>query len=447
MSAMMDSTVARTWVSSSARACTSRPRLRYRIMEAFPGWFAYVFMVVFMHSYAIPGLPREKPTHHLSARHRTRPRALASFEPWPRRVNPLETHSMTLSTLQNASPAERQRAYREQTLKRLQLTGMEMAVTAVLASVAALVMRLLIPTPEFVWLRLMLLPATALFAYAIIHVRSVRAYGAACMATIATITFSSYLGALGTERPLMYFLPAALIVVLSSSFFWITAAQWLGGSLVCYAFFLPFVFDPAANRADTVFALLFATVALAAGFVSHMRMQDYQRRAFEQECRLAELAVTDSLTGARSRAEFLQQADLAVAHARNTAAPLTLLYLDIDHFKRLNDGHGHAAGDAVLRGMSGALQRALRATDVFGRLGGEEFCVLLPAQTEQEAHALANRLRVLLAQVPRPDGRLTVSAGVAGLRPDETFAQTLHRADLAMLEAKQDGRDTVRIAA
>lgn len=342
--------------------------------------------------------------------------------------------------------ADSAEAYREHTLRRLQLTAVEMGVTAVLGSAVALLARLLIPTPEYIWLRVLLLPLTALFAYLIVRAPSVRAYGAACMATIFTVSLNSYLGALGTDRPLMYFLPAATIIVLSTSFFWITLGQWFGGALACYALFLPFVLDPTASRADTVFSLLFAAMALVTGFVSHLRLQDYQRRAFDQECRLAKLSVTDTLTGACSRAEFLQQAEKAAARALASGAPLTLLYLDIDHFKRLNDVHGHAAGDAVLRGMSGVLQQALRNGDVFGRLGGEEFCLLLPDQGEGRARALADRLRILLAAVPRPDAQLTVSAGVAGLRDGETVLQTLHRADLAMLKAKQSGRDTVCIA-
>ncbi|RYF69314.1 MAG: GGDEF domain-containing protein [Comamonadaceae bacterium] len=339
------------------------------------------------------------------------------------------------------------RAYREQTLRRLQATAIEMGVTAVVGSVAALLTRLLIPAPEYVWLRVLLLPLTALFAYAIVHAPSVRAYGACCMATIACVSFGCFLGALGTDRPLMNFLPAALIILLSSSFFWVTPGQWFGGAAACYAFFVPFLIDHQASRSDTVFTLLYATMALIVGFVSHMRMQDYQRRAFDQECRLAELSVTDPLTGARSRAEFLQQAERAAVQALARGTPLTLLYLDIDDFKRLNDNHGHAAGDDVLRGMSAALREGLRASDVLGRLGGEEFCVLLPGQTEDQARVLAERLRSVLAAVPRPDGRLTVSTGVAGLRPGESVMQALNRADLAMLRAKQEGRDTVRVAA
>lgn len=348
--------------------------------------------------------------------------------------------------LRNAVAADSEKAFRQQALRRLQRTAFEMGVMAVAGSVLALLARLLVPTPEYVWLRVLLLPLTALFAYAIVRAPTVRVYGISCMATIATVSFSNYLGALGTDRPLMYFLPAAIIIVLSTSFFWVTLAQWVGGSLVCYAFFLPFVVDAAASRADTVFSVLFAAMALLTGFVSHKRIQDYQRHAFDQECELAELSVTDTLTGARSRSEFLQQAEKVAIRARITGAPLTLLYLDIDHFKRLNDSHGHAAGDAVLRGMSDVLQRALRGSDVFGRLGGEEFCVLLPDQSEAKARALAERLRTLLAAVPRPDGQLTISAGIASMRKGESIMQTLHRADLAMLKAKQAGRDAVCIA-
>lgn len=349
--------------------------------------------------------------------------------------------------LRKAIANDREKAFRQQTLMRLQLTAFEMGVMAVVGSVIAILVRLLIPTPEHLGLRVALLPVTALFAYLIARAPSVRTYGWLCMATIATVTFNSYLGAMGTDQPLMYFLPAALIIVLSTSFFWVTVAQWAGGSLVCYAFFLPFVIDHTANRADTVFSLFFAAMALLAGFVSQKRIQDYQRHAFDQECRLAELSVTDTLTGARSRADFLQRADKAADDARARGTPLTLMYLDIDHFKQLNDGHGHAAGDAVLRGMADVLQGALRDCDVFGRLGGEEFCVLLPGQREEQARALAERLRILLAAVPRPDRPLTVSTGIAGLRDGESIMHTLNRADLAMLRAKQTGRDKVCVAA
>ncbi|WP_295850277.1 GGDEF domain-containing protein [uncultured Xylophilus sp.] len=343
--------------------------------------------------------------------------------------------------------AEREADFRTKTLRRVQSTAPEMGIAAVLGTLLSILLRLLLPAPEYVGLRVALLAATAVSAYLIVRAPSVRLYGWACMATIATVTGSNYLGTLGTDRQLMYFLPIAIIVLLSASFFWITVGQWFGGAVACYGFLLPFVGDPAVSRADAVYTVLCATVSLGAAFVTYQRARDYQRRAFDQARQLAELSVTDTLTGARSRAEFLQQLDRAVAQAHATATPLALLYIDVDHFKRLNDLHGHAAGDAVLRGLADALQQGLRTTDLFGRLGGEEFCILLPGQGEADARALAARLRARLAEVPRPDGRLTVSAGIAVLHQGEAAAPLLHRADLAMLQAKQDGRDTVRVAA
>ena len=215
-----------------------------------------------------------------------------------------------LTFSRDATAAEREAAFREQTLHRLQLTAAEMGVMVVTGCVLSLLVRLLMPNPEYVGLRVALLPVTAVFAWLIVRAPSVRTYGLACMATIASVAFTHCLGALGTERPLMVFLPAALIIVLSASFFWVTRAQWIGGSALCYLFFLPFVIAQDSSRADPLFSLLFGGMALLAGFVSQQRIQDYQRHAFDQECRLAELSVTDTLTGALSRAEFLQQAEV-----------------------------------------------------------------------------------------------------------------------------------------
>jgi diguanylate cyclase (GGDEF)-like protein len=340
-----------------------------------------------------------------------------------------------------------EQALRLHTLARLQRTAAEMGAMGVVSCLVALLVRLLIPAPEHLLLRVALLPLTALFGYLVTRATTVPQYGMACLATIATVALNQYLGVLGTERPLLTFLPVALVILLSTSFFWVTTAQWICGAVVSYAGFLPFALEPTASRSDTIFTLLFALSSLLAAFVSHMRIQDYQRRAFEQECRLADLAVTDALTGARNRAEFLRLAEAAAMRAQTSGMPLMLLYLDIDRFKRLNDSHGHAAGDRVLRAMADVLRQVLRHDDVFGRLGGEEFGVLLPDQDETQALALAIRLRKRLAEVPRPDGRLTVSVGIARLRERESLPQALNRADLAMLEAKQAGRDTVRIAA
>jgi len=123
---------------------------------------------------------------------------------------------------------------------------------------------------------------------------------------------------------------------------------------------------------------------------------------------------------------------------------------DLDHFKRINDGHGHAAGDAVLRVSARTMAANARATDFVARIGGEEFAVLLPEQDGAGARAVAENLRGLVAGLDTSDIatglRVTASIGVAVLRPNEDRDSLLRRADAALYEAKNAGRDRVMMA-
>ncbi|NGM19214.1 GGDEF domain-containing protein [Roseomonas stagni] len=169
--------------------------------------------------------------------------------------------------------------------------------------------------------------------------------------------------------------------------------------------------------------------------------------------RLAALSVTDPLTGLANRRGFEARAHAAIATCRRQGQPICLLSFDLDRFKRINDGWGHAAGDAVLAGAARAMAGQLRAGDVLGRLGGEEFSALLPATTLAEAAALAERLRqAVRAEVPHPAGGdtlTTVSIGVAPLGPGapaESLAAALAASDAALYAAKEKGRDRVEVA-
>jgi diguanylate cyclase (GGDEF)-like protein len=169
------------------------------------------------------------------------------------------------------------------------------------------------------------------------------------------------------------------------------------------------------------------------------------------EAALVRLAATDVLTDALNRRGFLERASAAIAQARRAGQPLAVLMLDIDRFKAINDAHGHAAGDAVLCGLVAALAPGLRGGDVVGRLGGEEFAVLLPDTTGAQAVATADRLRALVRQsVQHPAGAstpVTFSAGVAPVpsagEAQIVLATALADADRALYEAKQSGRDRV----
>jgi diguanylate cyclase (GGDEF)-like protein len=169
------------------------------------------------------------------------------------------------------------------------------------------------------------------------------------------------------------------------------------------------------------------------------------------EAELARLAATDPLTGALNRRGFLERATAAIAQARRAGQPLAVMMLDLDRFKAINDGHGHHAGDSVLREFVAALAPGLRAGDVVGRLGGEEFAVLLADNTAGQAAATADRLRAQVRLgVPHPAGAaaaVTFSAGVAAVsvpgEPRVALSTALAEADRALYRAKQGGRDRV----
>jgi len=174
------------------------------------------------------------------------------------------------------------------------------------------------------------------------------------------------------------------------------------------------------------------------------------RKAMEAE--LTRLATIDALTGVANRRHFMELAEAELARVHRLGQPAALLMLDLDHFKRINDTHGHAAGDAVLAAFADTLRGALRKIDHVGRLGGEEFAVLLPGAAREAAVALAERVRkATLARTVAAGGNAivaTVSIGVATLRADDERPDTaLARADAALYRAKQAGRNRVEAEA
>lgn len=165
---------------------------------------------------------------------------------------------------------------------------------------------------------------------------------------------------------------------------------------------------------------------------------------------LAEQASRDGLTGLFNRRELDARADEAAALAIRHQRPLSCLLLDIDHFKAINDGHGHAAGDTVLREVAQRIRGAVRVTDVVGRYGGEEFVVILPETAKHHAVAAADNLRELLAfspiDVETASIAVRASIGVAGWDDAMRTAGDLYAAaDQALYRAKQLGRDRTEL--
>lgn len=183
---------------------------------------------------------------------------------------------------------------------------------------------------------------------------------------------------------------------------------------------------------------LAALATLATAVTAHLELRRRIGEAQELTIQLQHLAAQDSLTGLANRRTFDSALAAAVAHASRTGEPLGLVLLDLDHFKRYNDTHGHVAGDELLRRCAREWSTATRDTDLLARYGGEEFAVVAPGCGENECVALAERLREAMSEAQ------TCSAGATVWRDGEAATDLVRRADSLLYAAKDSGRDAVK---
>ncbi|MEN3973780.1 GGDEF domain-containing protein [Emcibacter sp. SYSU 3D8] len=195
---------------------------------------------------------------------------------------------------------------------------------------------------------------------------------------------------------------------------------------------------------NSMLAMVFLTLAMEAGIIFNPMV----RRIVHYTTDLLQLASTDPLTGLLNRRSFLDSAFAEVRRARRDGAPSALMSIDADHFKRINDTQGHQAGDEVLMAMATALAARSRNSDVLGRIGGEEFAILMPGVSLERAMQMAERLRGDVARLRTPTESgfvsFTISIGVTLVRDDESeLTPALNRADKALYAAKSAGRNKV----
>ncbi len=187
---------------------------------------------------------------------------------------------------------------------------------------------------------------------------------------------------------------------------------------------------------------------LATNETLHAELDSANKGIAEQRRQIEELrtqARIDSLTRIPNRAAFDERLAEYIGLLERTSLVFSLLLVDIDHFKRVNDEHGHVSGDRILRGIASKISVSIRANDFAARYGGEEFAVIFPGTTEKEAFEVADRMRADVAKtnfrLDQKNLRITISGGIAECTPSMTPTEVIAAADKALYEAKNTGRN------
>lgn len=256
--------------------------------------------------------------------------------------------------------------------------------------------------------------------------------------------------------------PSVLVMILFFGTFSLTVPEVVGVGIYAALAFVSAIGVGARfnsthlSALDTAYALM-VFIVLGGSIALNLRIHRIRERLREKREALAEalrinqeLASHDELTGLLNRRAMWEM--VAVEHRRSmrTGRPLLLAQLDIDHFKAVNDTHGHATGDRALQAFANVVRACVRDTDVLARWGGEEFVLMIVDTDCEHARNLLERIRLAVAgmEIPHATGmlRMTVSAGLAHHQPGDTIDHTLERADQALYTAKALGRNRVSVA-
>lgn len=267
---------------------------------------------------------------------------------------------------------------------------------------------------------------------------------------------------------------AALVMIMSGlcagsvSFFssspYASMAFWLPFMLTLLGQALTFMGDspvlPAAIGVFTASAFWFTRTSWIQ-FVENVRvlverdrlLQEAQASGLQLELmlsRMSDLAMVDELTGLKNRRSFFEDIEPVIAGSRRRGKPVAIALLDLDHFKEVNDTHGHAIGDDVLRAVAKRIEETLRQEQIVGRIGGEEFVVLLPDTSPAQALIAIERVRKAVGESPIPvtgagEVWMTVSGGIASLADGMAVPTAVQHADKAMYRAKALGRNRVEV--
>lgn len=315
-------------------------------------------------------------------------------------------------------------------------------MVAACAQLLGVAIRGLVDTPptQLVW-QLLPMPPLLLVTLATRHARKPLPLKLLTLLFVALLEIGINLNGLGDHAGAHRPLPGLLLPV-ASSVIWLGRWDFLAAMALCALGPLPLLLRIADGMQLLQYAVYMA-ISVSLATVLRAFMARTLLDHFKLERQLRERANTDGLTGLLLRNRFLELGRTALREAHRLGQPVSMLFLDADHFKQINDEHGHAAGDTALITLAGHLRAQVRDGDLIGRIGGEEFGMLLPGVDREHALARAEQLRLAVRNNRHPGGQFTVSIGVAECPANcrDTIESLLARADQALRQAKLGGRD------
>ncbi|CAM2145272.1 diguanylate cyclase domain-containing protein [Paraburkholderia tropica] len=339
------------------------------------------------------------------------------------------------------APIERKRFHLRSLELQRPLSFVTMALSIGTYALFAVARLLLVDVRYPFWVTVLAAIGLVLLVLAIPRTRTTAEFGFIGVAYVVIMQCAANTLVRGTGAPLAWMLPAVVAITLCAAPLWLTPRHFVVGNVLYYIATLPFVLTLSPEQL-AIFCV-WVTISLSTAVVFHFGFYHFRFRHFRLEEELTTLAATDPLTGVQNRRAFLDAAAQTIEQRTADSPPVALLFVDIDQFKSINDQFGHGAGDKALMNVAQTIVALAPAGTLIARIGGEEFVALMPEQADCPIERFAESLRAEIARLPRPEGFVTASIGVARLAHGDTVASLLERADEALFRAKQAGRNQV----
>jgi diguanylate cyclase (GGDEF)-like protein len=268
----------------------------------------------------------------------------------------------------------------------------------------------------------------------------------AALAFIASLEAGIVMHALQWGDGMLIVLPAFVLIPLTFSPVLLRGWDFPAAAALAVAGPLTLIALSRPSAVEQFGVVLSMFIAICTSLVTNLFALRSQKKSFRLERQLRSFADIDELTQLPRRRRVFELGRRILLRAERLNQPFSVLYIDADHFKAVNDRFGHEAGDRALQVIAQHIQHSMRPTDVAGRFGGEEFVVLLPGTDEEDAARVAERLRRRIEDWRQFEVTLTISVGVAQHVRGEPIERVIRRADTALLDAKGSGRNRVVIA-